>query len=77
MELSIGTEVILTNRFGGVLAGVVDHFEDKDGRLVEKDGPVAIIMPTDPVMKAWYPHGYDLGRAHWDGRLTLVRARTR
>jgi hypothetical protein len=64
MELSIGDEVILTSDEGGVLAGVVDRFE--------RDGNVAIIMPTDPVMKAWYPKGYDLGRAHWDSRLNVI-----
>jgi len=64
MELQIGTEVILSNERGGILAGVVDHFE--------KDA--AVIMPTDPVMKAWYTRGYALDKAHWDSHLTLVHA---
>ena len=68
MKLSIGDEVIVTSDEGGVLAGVVDRFE--------RDGHVAVIMPTDPVMRAWYRNGYDLGRAHWDARLTLVHQRT-
>lgn len=64
MELSIGQEVILTSRQGGILAGTVERFEN--------GGRVAIIMPGDPAMKTWYPNGYHLGCAHWDSRLTLV-----
>lgn len=64
MKLSIGSEVIFTNDDGGIFAGDVVRFE--------RDGHVAIIMPGDPVMKAWYPDGYQLGSAHWDARLTLI-----
>jgi hypothetical protein len=68
MELAIGNEVILTNDDGGILAGVVDRFE--------RDGNVAVIMPSDPVMQVWYRNGYQLGRAHWDAKLTPILHRT-
>ena len=56
-EIEVSREYVLTNDEGGLMA--VEVME------LQRDGNVALLMPTDPVMRAWYRSGYTLGRAHW------------
>lgn len=61
-ELELG-EYIVTKEDGGVMAVYL--------RGIEPGGHVAVFTPGDPVMQAWYPNGYRIGRAHW-GELKKV-----
>lgn len=63
LKLKIGDQVILRDDSGGQLDGVVTSFE--------RDGNVAVITPDSGALRAWYPQGYTLGRAHWPARLSL------
>jgi hypothetical protein len=57
-ELEKGTEYVLTSdSTGGVMRVTVVDFE--------YGGHVAVLRPTDPVMRSWYRHDYRLGRTQW------------
>lgn len=64
MELKLGMTVIVRTDDGGVFVAKVHAFE--------RDGHVAVLMPTRSPVRDVFPKGYTLGRAHWADRLELA-----
>ena len=63
VELTTGMRVLVHLDDNGVFHGIVDRFE--------RDGAVAVIMPTLPSVRDVFPNGYNLGSAHWKDHLTI------
>jgi len=63
-ELRPGLMVKVTNDHGGSFVGTV-------GQVTEH---MAIIVPQAPQLRRWWPDGYDIGRAHWDGKVEILEA---
>lgn len=57
MMLHKGQRVTVHNIDGGTFTGTVTDFI--------RNGHVAIITPDRVLLRAWFPKGYELGRAHW------------
>lgn len=62
MEFAVGNEFILTNHDGGTMAVKLEGFD--------RDGAVAVLRPTHPVMAAWFTSGYFLAQPNWSRMLT-------
>jgi hypothetical protein len=62
-KLEIGQTVIVHLDPEGVFVAKVHAFE--------RDGNVAVLMPTRSPVRDVFPRGYALGRAHW-ARLELA-----
>lgn len=63
-KLEIGQTVIVRLDPEGVFVAKVHAFE--------RDGHVAVLMPTRSAVRDVFPNGYTLGRGHWASRLELA-----
>lgn len=63
-KLELGQIVIVHLDPVGVFVAKVHAFE--------RDGNVAVLMPTRSAVKDVFPNGYTLGRGHWPARLELA-----
>lgn len=62
VELRKGQAVIVRNDDGGEFVGTVHAVTEA----------AAWITPKDKALRAWYPKGYDIGRAHWGSYVVLA-----
>lgn len=61
IEVKIGERYIVHIERGGVFVADVARFE--------RDGNVAVLMPTRSSVRDVFPAGYEIGRAHWASML--------
>lgn len=64
MILHIGDTVLVHLENEGVFHAKVERFE--------RDGNVAIFMPTREPVRHVFPQGYDMGSGHWDSKITKL-----
>lgn len=64
MDIELGATYAVRINDGGRFMARADHFLG--------DGYAVILIPTRDAVRDVFPHGYQLGRAHWDADLERV-----